>query len=199
VDYENWTVDELQRLREYLATRGAGTEERDAVMRELRRRESTPQSAGVLAVPAGHTNANGERVGVGLRFVAVLIDGAIFFLIGFLLALVSGGTYTSSTGGTHSAGFHVGNKSFVVLALVGFVYYVCCEVLAGGTLGKRVLGLRVVDGRGNSIAWGAAIVRNVLRIVDGLFFYLVGAVAIWSSPDRQRLGDRAAHTYVVRT
>jgi uncharacterized RDD family membrane protein YckC len=38
----------------------------------------------------------------------------------------------------------------------------------------------------------------VLRIVDALpVAYLVGAIFVWTSDKRQRLGDRVAHTVVV--
>jgi uncharacterized RDD family membrane protein YckC len=47
--------------------------------------------------------------------------------------------------------------------------------------------------------WQASIIRNLLRIVDGFFFYLVGAIVVWVSKGRQRLGDMAAHTLVVKT
>jgi hypothetical protein len=57
--------------------------------------------------------------------------------------------------------------------------------------------LRVVREDGSPIHLGAAALRNLLRIVDGLFLYLVAAIAVWASPTRQRLGDRAAGTYVV--
>ena len=48
------------------------------------------------------------------------------------------------------------------------------------------------------VTFGAALVRNLLRLVDALFFYLVGAIFALASPRGQRLGDRAAHTLVVR-
>lgn len=171
MDYSNWTLDELEQLREVLAREGAGADEKDAVMREIERR-GTPAAPNALesALAVGYGNtANSQRqvarepVGVAVRFVAVLIDGAIFFLLGFLLALLSDGTYTSSTAGTHTAGFQVGGRGFVVLTLIGFVYYVSCEVLFGATLGKLALGLRVVDEQGGPITWGASLVRNVLR------------------------------------
>jgi uncharacterized RDD family membrane protein YckC len=44
----------------------------------------------------------------------------------------------------------------------------------------------------------AALVRSLLRVVDGLFGYLVGFVAVLASQKNQRLGDMAAHTLVVR-
>ena len=41
-------------------------------------------------------------------------------------------------------------------------------------------------------------VRNVLRIVDGVVFYLIGVIFILTSDERQRLGDRVASTVVVQ-
>jgi len=46
-----------------------------------------------------------------------------------------------------------------------------------------------------------AAVRNVLRPIDLIPYvvpYLLGAILIWSSDKRQRLGDRIAHTIVVK-
>jgi uncharacterized RDD family membrane protein YckC len=77
-------------------------------------------------------------------------------------------------------------------------YYVLCEAATGATLGKRMVGIRVVSEDGKGLTFGAAVVRNVLRLVDGFFFYLVGAIFALTSSRGQRLGDRAAHTVVVR-
>jgi uncharacterized RDD family membrane protein YckC len=44
----------------------------------------------------------------------------------------------------------------------------------------------------------AAAIRSVLRLVDGLFSYLVAFIAVLASAKNQRLGDMAAHTLVVR-
>jgi len=139
-----------------------------------------------------------ERVGVALRFVAILIDGVIFFLVAFVLALLSGNTSNNSADGMQTIGFHLDGSGMLLVGVLSLGYYIICESLLGGTLGKLALGLRVVDKDGDEISLSAALIRNLLRIVDGLLFYLVGAIAIWSSADHQRLGDRAAHTYVVR-
>ena len=45
----------------------------------------------------------------------------------------------------------------------------------------------------------AAAARTLLRLVDGLFSYAVAFVVALASDKRQRLGDMAAHTLVVRT
>lgn len=70
----------------------------------------------------------------------------------------------------------------------------------GQTVGKRLLGLRVVDAHGLRLEPAQVIVRNLLRIIDALpAFYLVGGIACVLSRYRQRLGDLAAGTVVIRT
>jgi uncharacterized RDD family membrane protein YckC len=60
------------------------------------------------------------------------------------------------------------------------------------------LNIKVVrEADGMPIDYSEAAVRTVLRIIDGLFDYLIGAIFIWTSDQNQRLGDRAAHTVVV--
>src|SRR5579872_4435791 len=69
----------------------------------------------------------------------------------------------------------------------------------GQTLGKRVLGLRVMDGRGLKLHVSQIVIRNVLRAVDTLpLFYMVGGIACAVNRYSQRLGDIAANTVVVR-
>jgi uncharacterized RDD family membrane protein YckC len=69
----------------------------------------------------------------------------------------------------------------------------------GQTLGKRVMGLRVVDAQGLRLQFPQIALRNFLRFVDALpLLYLVGGIAAMVSPKCQRLGDLAANTIVAR-
>jgi uncharacterized RDD family membrane protein YckC len=132
-----------------------------------------------------------EPVGVGLRAVAVIIDTILLFLVAYAMAL--------ATGGVTGTGFQLtGGPMFIWLA-IGIAYYIVLEAQFGATLGKRIVGLKVVklDG-GGPIDWQASIVRNLLRLVDGIFFYLVGAIMVWTSNQKQRLGDKVASTVIVR-
>ena len=129
-------------------------------------------------------------VGVGLRFVAVIIDSIIFMVLGWVLALLFGGA--------SATGFQLSGGPAILLFVIGFAYFIVLEAVAGGTLGKLIIGIRVYTVDGQSISWGASIIRNLLRIVDGLFFYLVGAILVWTSDKKQRLGDRAAKTVVAK-
>jgi uncharacterized RDD family membrane protein YckC len=68
----------------------------------------------------------------------------------------------------------------------------------GQTLGKKLLGLRVVDMEGMRLQLDQIVTRNLLRSIDMLpAFYFVGGVACWWSAKCQRLGDIAANTIVV--
>jgi uncharacterized RDD family membrane protein YckC len=69
----------------------------------------------------------------------------------------------------------------------------------GQTIGKRVMGLRVVDDQGLRLHPSQIVTRNLLRFVDLLpAFYCVGGVAAVCGSLGQRLGDLAAGTVVVR-
>jgi uncharacterized RDD family membrane protein YckC len=70
----------------------------------------------------------------------------------------------------------------------------------GQTIGKRVLGLRVMDERALKLRPSQVILRNVMRAVDFLpGFYALGGMVSFFNSRGQRLGDLAAGTVVVRT
>jgi uncharacterized RDD family membrane protein YckC len=50
---------------------------------------------------------------------------------------------------------------------------------------------------GSDVTWAASVIRNLFRVIDGFFLYLVGAIIVWNSAKRQRLGDQVARTVVV--
>lgn len=123
-----------------------------------------------------------EYAGVALRFVAVLIDTVVWAILLLVFAVLL-------TGDASAEGWW---------PLLSFVaYYAASEAFAGKTIGKHAVGLRVVDESGADIGVGQALIRNLLRIVDAFLFYLVGAIAVWSTPRRQRIGDLVAATFVV--
>jgi uncharacterized RDD family membrane protein YckC len=131
-----------------------------------------------------------EPVGVGRRAVAIIIDTILMGIVGYLLAMV--------TGSTTAGGFNLTGGPGLLFFLIVIAYYVVMEKTSGATLGKMAMKLKVVKQDGAALDWQASIVRNLLRIIDGLFFYLVGAIVVWVSKSKQRLGDMAAHTIVVR-
>ena len=94
----------------------------------------------------------------------------------------------------------VGQMSPAAMMVQGLIILYCCvaEGAFGRTVGKRLMGLEVRTESDTRISWRASVIRNVLRVVDGLpAFYLLGLLLILLGPTRQRLGDRLAHTIVV--
>jgi uncharacterized RDD family membrane protein YckC len=124
-----------------------------------------------------------QYVGVGPRFLAILIDSIIIGVVAAILGVI----FRNSPG-----------LSGGVTGLLALAYFIVLEATQGATLGKMALGLRVTRTDGAPISWTESIIRNLLRIIDGLFVYLIGAILIWTSPLKQRLGDRVAKTVVVR-
>jgi uncharacterized RDD family membrane protein YckC len=106
---------------------------------------------------------------------------------------------TADEGDGDTFRFSLNGLPFVLYLFLSLAYFMVFEGLAARTPGKFIMGLKVVNLDGGSYDWIAVLVRNVLRIVDGLpVLYLVGLVTVAVTQRNQRLGDLAAGTLVVR-
>lgn len=91
--------------------------------------------------------------------------------------------------------------SILIFFMLRIGYTIAIEwVWRGQTVGKRMLGLRVMDVSGLRLQPSQIIIRNLLRAVDSLpLFYLLGGLVVLASRNGQRLGDIAANTIVAKT
>lgn len=132
------------------------------------------------------------------RFLAHVID--LIFLA--LIFVMVGNSYGAHFGGLTEGGFELNGVPALIImgvtALVFFLYLILFEGLLGATPGKFLLGIRVKTVESKPCTFGQAVIRNLLRIVDALAIYLVGLVVVVLTKRRQRVGDLAAHTIVVR-
>ena len=95
-----------------------------------------------------------------------------------------------------------GDAAAVFAASFGtwFIMHAVISSLAGGSPGKLMVGLRVVDQEtGQRASWGKNIGRTLLWIVDGqpLGLPLVGLISGVASKGHRRVGDMVAKTLVV--
>ena len=128
-----------------------------------------------------------QYAGFGRRVGAAMLDNAVW-VIGISI-YVPGALFQGAAGAIAS----------VVLFSAWFNYFAICEWRWGQTIGKNMLGLRVMPLGGGRLTFRTASLRNLLRLVDGpLTLLFVTPVIVDRSPRRQRLGDRAADTIVVR-
>jgi len=128
-----------------------------------------------------------------LRFFAWLIDGlcvmALMLSIGGLLRV-----FEVISPGMANAVLTI---AFFALNLGYSIFFEWAW--RGQTVGKKLLRLRVVDAEGMRLQFDQIVTRNLLRLVDLLpLAYLVGGLSCWLSRKRQRLGDFAGNTIVVR-
>jgi uncharacterized membrane protein SpoIIM required for sporulation/uncharacterized RDD family membrane protein YckC len=140
-----------------------------------------------------HVTLDYELAGLASRALAALTDGLILML--WLLGLSLMFSLLDVFGGSWGTALYV-----VSAFLTSWGYFVIYEGWRQGqTPGKRQLGIRVVQDTGHPITKSAAMLRNLLRLVDILPPpYLGGAILVALHPRGKRLGDIVAGTVVVR-
>ncbi len=130
---------------------------------------------------------------VGARVAAQVVDLVCLFLQVIAVTVVLGLAFSPETE-SELRGYIV--LGFLTLPLYGGLLE---GFWNGQTVGKRMLGIKVVNSRGDEPGFGQALVRNVPAVI--LFTWIstaVGLAAIAINDRRQRLFDEAAGTYVVR-
>jgi len=132
---------------------------------------------------------NLNYAGFWRRALAAALDNAVWF-IGVLMIL---GWLPIDPGEVSDTAAYIG---VIVIFSAWFNYFAFCEWRWGQTIGKNAAGLEVrsVDGS-DRLTYGQASIRNLLRVID---FFGVGELMIATTRRKQRLGDRAAKTVVVR-
>lgn len=144
-----------------------------------------------------------EGVDLELHAAGPLLRGLAYsvdLLLQFVILLV-GGMLFGMLGGGHGL-------FLILLFLVNWFYPVVFEVLNDGkTPGKQAMKLQVVKSDGTPVDWGSSMLRNLLRVVDGLPFvslevpiplFTFGLLSMLFCGQFRRIGDLAADTLVVR-
>ncbi len=163
-------------------------------------------------VQADPTDVGGKRV------VAAIIDWGIWVVINSVLYFSM--AESADTGGLFGCSdvdvsanqcLTVGDTIYVVkdsnatllnVLLLGYMIgiFVIIRGLSGRTPGTLMMGLRCVDGQGQPIGIGMALVRSIAGIVDYIpccFFPLVGLIAMFTTKGHRRVGDMAAKSFMV--
>jgi uncharacterized RDD family membrane protein YckC len=122
------------------------------------------------------------------RVLAALID-LVIVGAGYALILAAAGKLDAPDAGGALIAVGIGWALY---------YYFAMESGNGQTLGKRVMKIRVADLNGEPAGMREVALRTVLRLIDGLFFYLVGLVVMLATRERRgRLGDLVGGTMIV--
>ena len=146
-----------------------------------------------------HVEVHLELAGVGSRTAAAFLD-TVLLNLGVILIVVVARTIGTRLSGAVEGWLMAALVLLYYFAVLG--YFVLFEALNGGrTLGKQVLGIRVVMATGHPVTPTAAVVRNLVRLLDCYFPLLPVLPAflfVFLQRRNQRPGDLAAGTVVVR-
>jgi uncharacterized RDD family membrane protein YckC len=127
---------------------------------------------------------SGPRASFGRRLVAYLIDAVLLGIVGGVLgALLDRDSVESANG---------------ISLLLGLLYFPYFEGgSTGQTLGKKALGIRVIDfNTGGPIGYGRGVVRYLGRILSGIAL-LIGYLWMLWDREKQTWHDKLATTVVV--
>ena len=136
--------------------------------------------------------------GFWIRFVARCLDGIVLLTAQACIALVFFGTF-----GAQFLPSVV--RSAPISARLGFQFLSYATALVyeatllhyqGATLGKMVLGLRLVRSNGASLGWGISVARYFMQIVSGIIL-LIGYIIAGFDDEKRALHDRVCDTRVI--
>ena len=135
-------------------------------------------------------------VGFGRRLGAALLDLVLLGFLTFVLVTALGFVSIFLEMFTSEQDFPFDKLIILAAAIVALVYYVGYWSTSGQTLGKTLLGLKVVDQTGSPISTGKAILRYFGYFISAAIFSLG---FVWIALDKKRQGwhDKIAGTYVV--
>jgi len=146
--------------------------------------------------------AKANYASVGSRIVAIIIDSIILLIVIGIISIPLGISAMLFSGMGSLSGFSPDLGFIGTLAALNFflwiLYFTYFEGSSGQTLGKKALGIKVVKEDMKNLTYGDAFIRTILRIIDSLGFYILGLIVILVSQKKQRIGDLAAHTVVVK-
>ncbi len=147
---------------------------------------------------------------IGSRFLALLIDSiilsVIFSIISAMYFGVIGMEYIAFlfneawiwNGNIYRAFFGLDYfyVYMLILTVIWLLYYALFESsVRGATIGKMILGIKVVDENDRKIDFGTAFVRGIGRIFSGFFY--IGYIIAFATEGNQSLHDKLAGTYVI--
>lgn len=141
-----------------------------------------------------------QYVGFGRRLVAVLLDALIIGVVQSLVGVLFGGATLFAMNSSQDVAAVTGTA--VLLNLLSLIisvgYFVGYQGYSGQTLGKKVMGIRVVDGQGKKPSYFTFFLREVVgKLISGIILFIGYLMVLWDGK-KQGLHDKIASTYVVK-
>lgn len=138
-------------------------------------------------------SASYRLAGFWIRFWAFLIDLAVIAMSGKILLIV---IWPAGLENNIVQSFITINAFFV--GAWGAAYLIIMTAVWGQTVGKMLMGIRVMQTDGNKVSWQTAVIRELVgRPLAQLFGSNLGYLICPFHPNKQAVHDLISDTYVV--
>src|SRR3954453_2577016 len=135
-----------------------------------------------------------DLASLGERMVATIID--LVILTGYFILIQLFGTFSNGLFNSD-----IGWITFLIIMMPVTFYSLLSETyLNGQTVGKRVMGIKVISLSGNQAAFSQYLIRWLFRLVDlWMSSFVLATIMVAATEKHQRLGDIVAGTTLVKT
>ncbi|RAV33985.1 RDD family protein [Corynebacterium heidelbergense] len=140
--------------------------------------ETTGQPYGAFPnAEANNQLQGGQAASAGIRLGAFVIDALLVGIVGLLISmLLLGGdfmaAFRAAQNGNDNAAAAIPSWKYALDSILGvviwFAYRVGMETGAEGTLGKKILGLKVIGEDGGKLPAGRSFIRNIWYLIAAL-------------------------------
>lgn len=122
-----------------------------------------------------------KYAGFWIRFFAKFIDGIIIAISAWFLSLFIPDDTVES----------------LLIFIVPILYQAYwLSTPKGATIGKNILGIKVIKTNGQTLTFGQAVIRCLAEYISGIILYIGYIIAAFDSK-KQSLHDKICNTYVV--
>jgi uncharacterized RDD family membrane protein YckC len=144
-----------------------------------------------------------QLAGLGSRAAAFIIDQLILTAVNIMILLIFFFVTKGMSSLPFTAEVNIHSLPLAITIIAIFIinggYFFAFEFFSGGrTIGKKALGIRVIQENGHSLTLLSSFIRNLLRMIDSLpVSYFLGFLMMFFHSKHKRVGDIVAGTIVV--
>ncbi len=125
-----------------------------------------------------------DYAGFWIRVIAALIDFVLVAIIGIICLMIFGQEFT-------------GSWLYTIALMLAYYAWPESSPAMQGSLGKYVLGLKIIRTDGDKISFLRAICRNISKYLSAIIL-MIGYIMVAFHKKKRGLHDIICETYVVR-
>ncbi|BCY28794.1 RDD family protein [Flavobacterium okayamense] len=127
---------------------------------------------------------------LGKRIGACIVDYFILFIAFFILSFI----YLLFSGVFK---FQIKNIEIILLLVLWFFLLVFPEYKFGKTIGKKIIGLKVISEDKSKISFSQSLIRRAFDVIDIFVLGIISLIILSNKSNNQRFGDKVAKTHVL--